>query len=306
MKMQNSNFGIVHIKIEKSCSLSRLAEQTLHLSSARFDELLQLGCIYNNNKRLNSFYRGHNKGDNSGDASQKNDLILQPNDILRVHQNPRRFCTDLLKYPECLIYECSDFLIVNKPSGLPVHPTVDNTQENLVKLLSDLRQEHLHITHRLDIATSGLIFLARTKQAQKEFNKLLTQRQIKKIYCAQISGEYLGEKTLTHYMEPSPKAPKKVTREKHTDWFECSLNILEQKFHTKSNETSLKIELITGRTHQIRAQLAAEGHPIVGDSLYGDTHRLAEKFETIGLQSTFLSFNWYGTELKFEIAKLLP
>ena len=284
--------NIVHLKVSAPTKLKKFLRDHLGLTDARTKELIHLGCIYINNNRLRT---------NENVNLVTDDVQLTVDDSLRVHQNPRRFRTDLLKYPECLIAEYKDFIIVNKPSGLPVPPTVDNVQENLVQLLSNLRNEQLHVTHRLDIATSGLLFFARTKLAQKTFNELLAHRQIKKLYRAVVSGEYRGETLLTHYMEPSPKAPKKVSRHEHPGWAKCQLQILSQKYDPTTNQTELEIELLTGRTHQIRAQLACEGHPILGDYLYGSPHTLTPEYECIRLKSYFLSFKWDEKELAFKL-----
>lgn len=285
--MQISEYQIAHLKVEKLSSLKFFLQKTLSLSETRYYELLKLGCIYKNHRRLNV---------------ESAEIELMPDETLRVHQNPRRFRKDLLKYPDCLFFECADFIIINKPSGLPVPPTVDNLQENLEQILSDMRHEQLYVTHRLDIATSGLIFFARTKDAQRKFNELLVNRKVKKLYRTFVSGEYLGEKTLTHYMKPSPRAPKQVSIHEHLGWHECRLRITAQKFFSITNQTELNIELLTGRTHQIRAQLATEGHPVIGDRLYGDSTRLAEDHDRIRLQSYCLGFNWNAENLKFEIS----
>lgn len=288
--MQVSKHQIVHLKVESSSALNDFLLQKLEISNLRCDELLQLGCIYKNEKRLRPDVKNEAKN-----------ITILPGDVLRVHQNPRRFNKKLFQYPKCLILEHADFIIINKPSGLPVPPTVDNAQENLVQFLSECRKEQLHVTHRLDIATAGLMFFARSKTAQREFNELLVNRKVSKLYRATVSGQYQGAKLLTHYMEQSPKAPKHVSPNEHEGWLECRLKILSNKFDSVQNRTVLEIELLTGRTHQIRAQLAAEGHPVIGDRLYGDVHTLTPDHECILLESYLLSFPWYGEEMNFKL-----
>jgi 23S rRNA pseudouridine1911/1915/1917 synthase len=123
------------------------------------------------------------------------------------------------------------------------------------------------VTHRLDNPTEGLLLFAKNKRFQTQFNQLLKEGKIKKLYQAQVQGTPRWEKNtlLTHYMKPSPRGPKEVSKEKNETWAECRLNILQIQ------ENQILIELLTGRTHQIRAQLSCEGFPIIGDHLYGAT-----------------------------------
>lgn len=206
---------------------------------------------------------------------------------LRVHQRPRRFPVEEFNFANALVFENQDLLVVNKPSGLPVHPTVDNIQENLVHLIQGQSGKKVFVTHRLDVATSGLILFAKNKESQAQINSCFSRSQVKKLYRALVHGSGLRTGEILHYMQPSPRAPKTLSACEQEGWQMCKLKILECQ-EISSQYSELIIELLTGRTHQIRAQMSYLGFPVVGDQAYGSLSKLAD-FEKICLQSFNLS-----------------
>ena len=262
-------YGVRHIISPQSGLISDVLLSTLELNKAQVEFLLDLGAIYLNQKRIR---------DNSS---------ISAGDYLRVHMKPRRFPTTETNWKSRIVFENSDFIVVNKTSGIPVHASVDNIQENLQAYLEKTLQHPLYVTHRLDVPTRGLIVYAKTVQFQAAFNKLLVDREMKKIYRAVVEGQQLSPGLLIHYMEPSPRAPKTVSALAKEGWQECQLEILTST-NLPNERSELKIHLLTGRTHQIRAQLGYEKHPIVGDHAYGATKLWEE--EKIELEACELSF----------------
>ncbi|QDK38243.1 RluA family pseudouridine synthase [Bdellovibrio sp. NC01] len=261
-------YGVKHIISPQSGLIGDVLLSTCDLTLAQFEELLALGAIYLNGERL------------------QDNFSVSEGAYLRVHTKPRRFPKNDGLWRERIIFENQHFIIVNKISGLPVHASVDNIQENLQAYLEQTVGQKLFVTHRLDVPTKGLIVYAKTTEFQTAFNKLLISREMTKIYRAKtMRAPSLG--MLTHFMEPSPRAPKKVDREHHEGWQECLLEILSVE--EQADKTfDVKIKLHTGRTHQIRAQLGFENCPIIGDHAYG-----AEKIwteEKIELEANELSF----------------
>lgn len=265
------NYGVRHILIESPDKLLSVIE-AYSQGSEHAMQLIQLGAVYLNHKRV---------------PGVSSDLQLQVSDYLRIHTEPRRYSSQLLEQTR-LVFENEHFIVVNKPSGVPVHATVDNRMENCLVHMQNKLNCDLHITHRLDVPTQGLLLIAKTAEYLSRFNQLLSQGQTKKHYRAVVHGHYSGPNLLTHYMEPSPKAPKKISAVAEAGWAECRLEIVTQQRH--ANDSSLlEILLHTGRTHQIRSQLSFMNHPIVGDTLYGSSNKLTQ-YESILLQAYKLSF----------------
>ncbi len=201
--------------------------------------LLELGAVYLNHKRL-----CENK-------------ILKSGDYLRIHTQPKRYPVDKINWNQTIIHEDNDFVVINKPYGVPVHPTLDNVIENVLVQMSKFKNQKLFHTHRLDVGTQGVLILTKNAEVQKEINNQFLNREVKKYYVAKTETP-LKPQRLIHYMQPSKRAPKTLSNEPLPNYKKCELIIHENN-----------IELITGRSHQIRAQLNAIGAPIIGDTLYG-------------------------------------
>ena len=138
--------------------------------------------------------------------------------------------------------------------------------------------EQLVACHRLDVATSGLTVLARTKEAAERFRSMLGEGAVRKRYRAFVSGKKVEANTsLQHWIsdavfgKPAPRlvAPvdAPVGDSKH-QWKEARMTVLSTQSVDAGEEVLLNLE--TGRTHQVRAQLASLGSPLVNDSLYHD------------------------------------
>jgi len=276
--LRGKSYGVEHLLASKSGSLVEILENQLPLAPSQIQFLLSFGSIYV-------------KGQRCLENTQ-----IENGTYVRIHQNPRRFPFAQFQWPEQKIFENDDLLVVHKPSGLPVHPTVDNIQENLATLIQQKTGHDVFVTHRLDVATSGLMIFAKTKSEQSRINNCLMQGQVRKFYRALVHGINVPMGELLHYMEPSPRAPKNVSLVERPGWAACKLKIIDQTevFH---GHTEVIIELITGRTHQIRAQMSSSGFPIVGDRAYGSPIQISQ-YENICLQAFYLEFPLSETENK--------
>jgi len=193
------------------------------------------------------------------------DCLLSPGQYIRVHRDPRRFPVDGIDWLERIIHKHPDFIVVNKPAGIPVHATVDNQIENVVHQLR-LAFGPVYITHRLDTDVGGVMVFARTPEFQRRFNRLLMDRKVWKRYRALVTtacdiGRHI------HYIAPERRSPKQVSAGPQPNWLECALRVIS--VNPVREAFAVEIDLETGRTHQIRAQLAALGSPIIGDTAYG-------------------------------------
>ncbi len=175
-----------------------------------------------------------------------------------------------------VVYEDDDLLIVDKPAGLVVHPSPGHHDGTLVNALLG-RGESLApggiagvqrpgIVHRLDRDTSGLLMVARSDAAQASLQAQLKARRIKKTYLALVAGSVSA--AAGRIEAPVGRDPGRRTRMAVVPSGRLSTTgyRVRERF---AGWTLLELDLVTGRTHQIRVHLEAIGHPVAGDPVYG-------------------------------------
>ncbi|MBT6881907.1 MAG: RluA family pseudouridine synthase [Flavobacterium sp.] len=194
-----------------------------------------------------------------------------------------------------VLFEDNHLLIVNKKSGDIVQgdktgdkPLSDVVKEYIKEKYNKPGEVFLGVVHRLDRPTSGVIIFARTSKALERLNKMLRERTISKTYWAVVKNTPLKEKdSLIHFLKKNPKNNKSTVFTKETDASKKA--ILHYLVIKKlDNYSLLKIDLETGRHHQIRAQLAYIGSPIKGDLKYGASR--SNKDGSIHLHARKISF----------------
>lgn len=279
---RGSTYGVKHFKIESSLPLGTFLIEKLELSNFEVISLIEIGAIYLNEKR---------------GGPLRAETVLSPGDCLRVHTAPRRYDFSNIELQDLIVFENKDFVLINKPAGVPVHALVDNSVENIITQFKQQLDYDLKITSRLDIPTSGLLVYAKTAEFQSYYNLLVSTDRVTKRYLATVNSNTELSGVFTHYMEPSQKAPKTLSDQAHTDWQKCILQI-ESAEKINLHFLRYKIQLITGRTHQIRSQLGFLKQPILGDVSYGSNYLSLHKKDEIALQCYNLEF---GSEYKFEL-----
>ncbi len=164
--------------------------------------------------------------------------------------------------PIPIIYRDDDLLIIAKPSGLVVHRGWAEPKHTLIELLREqLNLDRLHVVHRLDRSTSGVMAFALNPEAAKQISAAFRARQIRKIYFALVRGTFRFSGLLDH---PIPKAPGEPRVDAQTVFQHLA------SAPTIPRETSIVwAQPKTGRTHQIRRHLKHLNHPIIGDVNYG-------------------------------------
>ena len=194
-----------------------------------------------------------------------------------------------------ILYEDNHILVVNKPAGMLSQGDKTGDDSILDVLKAYIKEKYhkpgnvfLGSVHRLDRPVSGVMVFARTSKALTRLTKALKERKIKKRYYAIVEGVVKDtEGKLVHHLlkDKGNNTVKAFAREgKNTK--EAALNYKVKG--VAGGFTLLDIDLITGRPHQIRVQLAAALFPIAGDVKYGSKHRFADK--NICLHSYNLSF----------------
>lgn len=202
--------------------------------------------------------------------------LVKENDILKIYiplSKPLEI--EGSDIPIEIVYEDKDLIIVNKPKGMVVHPSVGNYTGTLVNAIlfhcNDLSGingvERPGIVHRIDKETSGLLMIAKNDNAHKSLAAQLKEHSIKREYRAIVSGNIKDDKGTLSYpigRDPNNRLRMKVIK----------ANSKEATTHYEvidrfGDYTYLKFNLETGRTHQIRVHLSHINHPIIGDKVYG-------------------------------------
>jgi len=193
--------------------------------------------------------------------------------------------------PLNVIYEDAQFIVLNKPPGLVVHPAPGNYTGTLVNALlyhygslpssgpgtRGSERERAGIVHRLDKDTSGVMVVARTQEALRSLAAQFKNRIVKKRYLALVIGVIKkGSGTIEAGLGRHVKERKKISVYTHRAREAITIYTVRERFR---RATLITVEIKTGRTHQIRVHMAHIGHPILGDYVYGGTK--AAKFDDI-------------------------
>lgn len=168
-----------------------------------------------------------------------------------------------------VIFADDSLLVVNKPAGLLSVPgRGDDKQDCLASRVQAAYPDAL-IVHRLDMSTSGLLVLARGEAIQSEINRLFRERAVHKRYLAVVDGELAetaGEIDLPLICDWPNRPRQKVD---HDIGKRSLTRFTRLEFDPVQRTTRVALEPVTGRSHQLRVHMAALGHPILGDELYG-------------------------------------
>ena len=208
-----------------------------------------------------------------------------------------------------IVYKDRDILVVNKPAGIPVE-TKSITQKDVESELKNVlakegvKNPYLAVINRIDQPVNGLVLFALNKEAAAKLSKDLTDGKIEKCYKAEVFGEFdKKEGTLEDMLYKDGKLNQSfVIGEKDPGYKQAKKAVLEYREVSPGN---LQIKLITGRHHQIRVQLANAGHPILGDTKYGNEQSKEEtqkrNIRTLRLTSYKLKFRHPKTGKDTEI-----
>lgn len=178
-----------------------------------------------------------------------------------------------------ILYEDEWFLVVNKPAGMAIHPSVthyNNSLSNGIKYYFDLINLHKKIrpVNRLDFDTSGLVIFAKCEYIQEMFSRQMANGDFKKYYLCIVDGTLSKKSGIIDL----PIARKKDSIIERCISVDGQTSITNYRVLKESHNISLlQCKLETGRTHQIRIHMQALGHPIIGDTLYGNKSSLINR-----------------------------
>ena len=272
---------------EKSPNAVKMVEITVDQAQQRLDNFLQAQLkgvpkshVY---RLLRSGQVRVNKGRKKpGYRIQVGDIIRIP--PVRIATRPETSVPDAVidRLKNALLFENKDVLVLNKPSGIAVHGGSELKFGIIEAMRQIYPQRFLELVHRLDRETSGCLVLAKNRetlnrlhQALRDGDRQPDNSRMEKSYLALVADLPLRKirRGGEHRVEVSDDGQRAISHFKLVQHYrEASL---------------LQVEIDTGRTHQIRVHAAACGHPVAGDSKYGDADH-NRKMKTLGLQRLFL------------------
>lgn len=213
--------------------------------------------------------------------------------------------------PISVLYKDQHLIVIDKPSGMVVHPGAGVRSGTLVNALlhyfpdlSDVGpEERPGIVHRLDKDTSGVMVVARSLKAHQSLQHQFKKREVEKLYIGLVWGRMpQKEGRITWSVGRHPRHGERISvKTKKPHPAETRYTVLREH----EEFTLLEIKPITGRTHQIRVHLAAAGHPLVGDSRYG-RRKGKFKYPRLFLHARHLRFAHPETGEKVEFLSPLP
>ena len=173
-----------------------------------------------------------------------------------------------------IIYEDNHLLVVEKPINIPVQED-DSKDIDMITLLKDYRKVHenkkgeayLGLVHRLDRPVGGIMVFAKTSKAASRLSEEIRNNNFHKTYLAVVEGTLPSRGKFEDYLVKDSKENKSyVTTKDKGKYSSLEYEVLEEK----DNLSLVKINLITGRSHQIRVQFSSRNHPLLGDSKYNN------------------------------------
>jgi 23S rRNA pseudouridine1911/1915/1917 synthase len=196
--------------------------------------------------------------------------------------------------PLDIVFEDDALLVINKPAGLVVHPGAGNPSHTLVNALlyhdPALNQlPRAGIVHRLDKDTTGLLLIGKTLETYTALVRQMQARDIEKHYIALVQGHIVAGTTLTTGYDRHPRQRLKMTVRPHGQGKDAITTYTVKQHYPHAGATLLNINLITGRTHQIRVHMDHINHPIIGDPLYGGRPRHPKQLDDEA-KARFLGF----------------
>ena len=223
---------------------------------------------------------------------QSDDLIRIPPYLTEDKKDFKQIIDKNLKnlIKNNIIFENSNYIVINKPSGIAVHGGTKNSI-GIIDIIRSTHSDSIDLCHRIDKETSGCLVLSKNKKSNKWFNKLLIDKKIKKKYLAILKGHLGSNKEIKTLINKSETSNKKSFI---SDDGKESISIFKPKL--KLNSSCLtEIEIFTGRTHQIRVQSNHIGHPVLNDDRYGDKDFNKEmspkNIKRMALHSMLVEFN---------------
>ena len=279
---------MIRVEEEQTMRLDAYLALKLNLSRSKVQKLIKEEKVLVNNKVVNSNY-----------LVKLNDEILVNDELnYEINVEPENIPIDI-------VYEDDDLLVINKTSGMVVHPAPGHYTKTLVNALlyrfnlTSGEKIRPGIVHRLDKDTSGLMLVAKNEETHEKLSKMIGNKEVERRYLAITTGVI---KTDTGTIDaPIGRDQRNRLKMQVTD-----VNAKEAITHFKvlkryKANTLIECILETGRTHQIRVHLAYINYPIVNDPLYGKEKNCTEFGQMLHSKSIRFNHPRTNKELYFEV-----
>ena len=199
----------------------------------------------------------------------------------------------VIAYGVKIIYEDNHIIVAIKPAGVLSQSDGSNAPDMLTILKAYIKEKYkkpgevfLGLVHRLDRPVSGVMVFARTSKAASRLSEQIRSRKVDKIYRCVVTGVLEGEGRLENYISKDESSNTVTVSDFEKPGFKASY-LDYRAVSSKDGMTLAEVRLGTGRSHQIRAQMAHSGHPIIGDQKYG---KKDNRTKDIALEAYKLSF----------------
>ena len=221
--------------------------------------------LANYNIDKNTLYKAFRKRDIKINGKRvSNNIVLKEGDIVEAYVNIKT--TKVYD----VVFENDYVLIINKKQGISVFDNAKK-ENSLIDIINSDFNSNYELCHRIDRNTGGLIIISKDINYTDLLKNAINNRVFKKIYKCIVWGnaeKLLGLHKAWHFKD-SEKNIVYIYKDKKKYCKEISTEVVTASYNKENNTTELEINLLTGRTHQIRAHLAFLGHFIIGDGKYG-------------------------------------
>ena len=198
-----------------------------------------------------------------------------------------------------ILYEDEDLIVVNKPAGLlSVMGRLPEHQDSAYLRVLE-KYPSAKVTHRLDMATSGLLMFAKHRDAEVAVSKMFQARTVKKYYIALVQGQIQAEGSVeVPLITDWENRPRQMVHFELGKQAKTLFQLVD--YETETDQSRVRLEPVTGRSHQLRVHMMYIGHPIMGDKLY---HPEPAQFhlKRMALHAAYLAFQHPLTKHEVEI-----
>lgn len=278
----------MEVKVTKNnIRLDQYLADTLELSRSKIQKLIKDDRITVDGKNVNASY-----------LVKENEIIDIDDDLsFEIHINPEDIDVDI-------VYEDDDLLIVNKESGMVVHPAPGNYSGTLVNALmgkfklSNKDNIRPGIVHRIDKDTSGLLVVAKNDEIHDKLSEMIKNKKVERKYIALVDG-------VINHETGTIDAPLGRDINNRQKMMVTDLNSKDAVTHFRvlkryKDKTLIECKLETGRTHQIRVHMNYIGYPIVNDPVYGKSKKITPFGQMLHSKSIRFIHPRTGNEIYFE------